>query len=207
MAIGTYSELKTAIANWLNRTDLTDRIPEFIDLAEARMKRDGRLRVGQSVIRATLSVSSQFTTLPADFVRMINMEYDDDPVVPMVPLSPQQMDEVRAQDLSGDPKYYCVLGNGSIEVLPVQSSAASCPIMYYSGPLPLSESNPTNWLFEAAPDIYLYAAKIEACLYQHEDERAALFEGLYNQRCEEFRMSSEEDQSGGPLTVRGPTFP
>ena len=37
MAIGTYAELKTAIANFLARDDLTDRIPEFISLAEARM--------------------------------------------------------------------------------------------------------------------------------------------------------------------------
>jgi hypothetical protein len=39
MAIGTYSELQTAVANWLGRDDLTDRIPEFIDLAEARLSR------------------------------------------------------------------------------------------------------------------------------------------------------------------------
>ena len=40
MAITTFSELKTAVANWLDRSDLTDRIPEFIALAEARHRRD-----------------------------------------------------------------------------------------------------------------------------------------------------------------------
>ena len=40
MAITTYAELKTAISNWLDRTDLDDRIPEFIALAEARHRRD-----------------------------------------------------------------------------------------------------------------------------------------------------------------------
>ena len=44
MAIGTYDELKTAVANWLDRDDLTDRIPEFISLAEARFNRVLRLR-------------------------------------------------------------------------------------------------------------------------------------------------------------------
>ena len=34
MAITTYSELKTSIANWLNRDDLTTQIPDFISLAE-----------------------------------------------------------------------------------------------------------------------------------------------------------------------------
>ena len=40
MAITNYSELKSAIADWLDRTDLTDQIPDFITLAEARHKRD-----------------------------------------------------------------------------------------------------------------------------------------------------------------------
>ena len=43
MAIGTYAELKTAVANWLDRDDLTDRIPEFIALAEAKMNRNLRI--------------------------------------------------------------------------------------------------------------------------------------------------------------------
>ena len=30
MAITTYSELKTAVGNWLNRDDLTSVIPDFI---------------------------------------------------------------------------------------------------------------------------------------------------------------------------------
>jgi hypothetical protein len=35
MSISTYGELKAAVADWLNRTDLTARIPDFIQLAES----------------------------------------------------------------------------------------------------------------------------------------------------------------------------
>lgn len=45
MALTNYGELKTAIANWLDRSDLTSRIPEFIAMAEDRIGRDTRLRV------------------------------------------------------------------------------------------------------------------------------------------------------------------
>lgn len=39
MAISTYSELKTAVADFLNRDDLTDVIPTFISLTEAKLGR------------------------------------------------------------------------------------------------------------------------------------------------------------------------
>ena len=42
MAITTYSELKLAVANWLGREELTNRIPEFIALAEDRIADDLR---------------------------------------------------------------------------------------------------------------------------------------------------------------------
>jgi hypothetical protein len=39
MALTTYAELKTSIADFLNRDDLTSAIPDFITLAEADMQR------------------------------------------------------------------------------------------------------------------------------------------------------------------------
>lgn len=62
MAITTYVELKTAVANWLQRSDLTARIPEFIELAEDRIGLDPRVRVRDMersvnlVLKATTSV-------------------------------------------------------------------------------------------------------------------------------------------------------
>lgn len=206
MAITTFSELKTAIANWLNRADLTDRIPEFITLAEARMNRDSRLRSVDSLTRTTLAVSAQFTNLPSDFARMVNLELQDSPVSVLEPLSPDQMDVVRGQDPDGDPRYYCVQGN-ELEVAPVPEAEVTLGIIYYRRIASLSDSNVTNWLLSAAPDIYLYACLSEAQPFLHEDERLPVFESLYGQRCAEYQASSEEDQSSGALVVRGPVMP
>ena len=40
----TYDELKTAIGNWLNRSDLTSHYDTFIDNAEAEFNRNIRHR-------------------------------------------------------------------------------------------------------------------------------------------------------------------
>lgn len=43
MALTTYAELQTSIANWCNRSDIEAEVRDFIKLAEARINR--RLRV------------------------------------------------------------------------------------------------------------------------------------------------------------------
>ncbi len=45
MDLTTYEGLKTAVADYLGRSDLEERIPYFIRLAELRMQRDVRCRV------------------------------------------------------------------------------------------------------------------------------------------------------------------
>ena len=44
MALTTYALLKTTIANYLNRTDLTSYLGDFITLTESRLNRELRVR-------------------------------------------------------------------------------------------------------------------------------------------------------------------
>ena len=53
MALTTFAELKTAVANWLDRSDLDDRIPEFIALAETRHRRDFKIRRMETRVTAS----------------------------------------------------------------------------------------------------------------------------------------------------------
>lgn len=201
MSIANYSELKTSVAAWLLRSDLTATIPDFIALAEARMNRDSRLRTKDAIVRGTLSVSGQFTTLPTAFRRMVNIEYQTTPVRPLEYRTPQQMDVIRASNPTGTPYYYCVHGT-ELEVVPVPDSAVTLGVIYFAGITPLSDSNTTNWLLTAAPDIYLYATLLQAAPYLKDDERVGLWGAFYDQLCAEYQQSSEADQSAGaPLVV------
>lgn len=203
MAIGTFAELKTAIGNWLNRSDLTDRIPEFIAMAEARMNRDSRLRVIDAVTRDTLSVSSQFTALPSDFGQLINCELQTSPVTLMEYATPQQLDAWRHSTPTGNPKYFGIVNN-DLEVAPVPTSAVTLGLIYYKRIVALSDSATSNWLLAAAPDLYLYASLVEASPYLHEDERVPVWESQYERRADAYRLSSERDQTtDSPLVMRG----
>ena len=71
MALGTYAQLKTSIADWLNRSDLTSAIADFITLAEAEFNRTVRVR--QMIVRANATLDSEYTQLPSDFLQMENL--------------------------------------------------------------------------------------------------------------------------------------
>ena len=75
MAINSYSSLQTAVANWLDRSDLTDRIPEFIDLAEARINRALRIRLMESVKVISLVGGTKRYPLPSDYLQLRTIKY------------------------------------------------------------------------------------------------------------------------------------
>ena len=53
--INSYATLKTSIAAFLNRTDLTDIIPEFIADAEARIYSELRIKAMEAAFTGTTS--------------------------------------------------------------------------------------------------------------------------------------------------------
>ena len=109
MAISTKSELHTAVANWLNRSDLTSRIPEFISLAEASFNRN--LRTREQLTRSTTTATAQYIGLPADFVEMSNIELTStDPPKRLIYISEDRSDDIREQknNTAGEPIFYTI---------------------------------------------------------------------------------------------------
>lgn len=70
MALATYTELKASVANYLNRSDLTSIIPDFISLTEGKLNRDLLLR--SSVVRAETTTTSgtAYYNLPSDIIQL-----------------------------------------------------------------------------------------------------------------------------------------
>src|SRR5947207_3353898 len=67
MTIATYSDLQTAVGNWLDHSLFAARVPDFIALFEAAANR--RLRVRQQEALASLTPASDGTVaLPADYL-------------------------------------------------------------------------------------------------------------------------------------------
>ena len=67
MAVSTYTELKASIANWLNRSDLSDEIADdFIKLTEADY--NAKLRIREMEQIDTVTINAETVTVPTGFI-------------------------------------------------------------------------------------------------------------------------------------------
>jgi hypothetical protein len=173
MAITNYGELKTAVADWLNRDDLTSVIPTFIDLAHAKLNR--RLRVREMIQRTTAGISGQFSNLPEDFLELRNIQLNGNPPRSIEYMTIEQMDqERRLNSTPRTPVYYTLMGS-LLELFPTPDQDYTLELAYYKNIPAMAADADTNWLLTKAPDTYLYGALLQAAPYLKDAEETGLW--------------------------------
>lgn len=203
MAISNFSELKTAVANFLNRDDLTSAIPDFITLAEAQIQRD--IRHWKMENRAEGEIAGQYISRPSDWLETIRIHLTNSGTTKLQLLSRDAMADKRmgAENATGKPIYYCH-SESQFELYPSPDSQDYVmELLYYQKIPALSETNTTNWLLSEAPDVYLYGALNHSAPYLQEDERLAVWAQLYAAGVTRLNDSSDRAaMSGSGLTMR-----
>jgi hypothetical protein len=167
-----YASLQVAVSGWLNKAsdaNLVARVPEFIQLAEARLKR--RLEDGLQETITTITFTDGVASLPADFGGLVEID----------------------GDFQENPIIYDLVGN-QIQAEPAISGPAT--INYFKTITALSNTNATNWLLARAPDIYLYASLIQAEFYGWNDERLPLIKTALDEALGELHLDNERRKWG-----------
>ena len=193
MALSTATELEAVIADYLNRSDLTAIIKDWIVLAEAEFNRT--LRVREMSVRTRAPLDSQYVKLPDDFLGMRNIELVTDPVTPLEYRNPQNLDNYRSGDSTGKPLFYTVIQN-VIEVAPAPDGEYQLEILYYQKIKPLA-SNTTNFILENHPDAYIFGVLMQSPVYLGHDERVAVWAGRYQQIINQITTSDEKASFSG----------
>jgi len=201
MAISTYAELQTAVANWLDRDDLTDRIPEFIALAEARMNRVLRIRLMESKYTASTAAAQRNYALPPGYIQMRNLQINTTPIRPCQYVTPEIYDRLYGSTLTGTPEIYTIVAN-EIQLGPIPSGVQTIEMLFYKKISALSVTNTTEAMLTDNPDIYLYGALLEAEPFIMNDERAPLWSQGFQQAVTDLQEQDNKDRhSGSALRV------
>ena len=201
MSIATYSELKTAVANYLARTDLTDQIPDFIRFAEIRLRRELRIRQMLKTVTSSTTAGDSTVELPSDFLEIRDFVVVGNPVQPLTYSSPAIFSRNTRSTESGKPVDYTILAT-EFQLAPIPDSAYTVKLLYYFAPTFLSDSNQGNAFITNAPDALLYAALLEAEPYIMNDARINTWGGMYDRAISTLTKSDESSQySGVPLSM------
>lgn len=189
-----YSELKTAIADWAHRSNLASAtIDTFIDLAEAEF--NARLRTVDQETVAELVCNTRYTALPDDFLEMRAVEFEGETISNLTYATPEAISQWRKQSPTGYSKAYTLRGlyiellpnlgaddpdvdGFGDDVSPFQDGEVALTIHYWAKVPALSDSQTTNWLINAHPNMYLYECLRQAAIYTKDDRSIERYANL-----------------------------
>ncbi len=202
MAFTNYNDLKTTVANYLGRSDLTTAIPDFISLAELRLQRELRTRQMLKSATATMTSGDAKVALPTDFLEIRDLHVQGNPRMPVTYMSPSTFTRDARADESGKPIYYTVLAS-EFQFAPMPDTAYVLEILYYAKPTVLSGSNASNVFLANYFDALLYASLLEAEPYLINDARTQTWASLYDRAIKNISDADQNGEySGVPLQMK-----
>jgi hypothetical protein len=204
MALSTYAELKTTIANWLNRTDLTSEISDdFIVLTEADL--NAKLRIRQMHDQATITINEETESVPTGFLQVRDFYIlSNGQKFPMTFISPAQMDSVKASSTTGVPSSYTILGS-TFRFAPRPDNTYTGILNFYKKFTALSSQNTSNYILADHPAVYLYGSLFHAAnfLGGFDPNQVQQWSQMYQTALERIELNDREDSfSGSPLQIR-----
>lgn len=204
----SYKGLCAAVADYLGRDDLTEQIPTFIRLAEARMNRELRLRVMER--RAETDVPAFQGAVPLPWRREFGnwdvfLEMRDivwvgkDGQAHNLQYMPPDTYEVSRE--SGYVRGYTIIGR-DLFLLPSPDAAGKLRLTYYAEIPPLGDKQPDNEVLLTAPDVYLYAALVEAGPYTRGSAPAEQWAQFYGAAKQKLEASEQRARFTSNLTMK-----
>lgn len=198
----SYSSLQSDIDSWLENSFTTSQKQQFIAFAEAKFNRE--LRTLDMEIRATASVSTEYVGVPSDFLEMITLQFTDaNSNISFVEyVSPSRFRQLWTNQSAGTPKFYTIV-DGQFQLTPSPDATYTMELVYYGRLSALSDSNTTNWLLDAHPDLYLAQSLAAASTFGWNDERAASFAQTADNMIFNLNETEKNRRIGSaPLAVR-----
>ena len=207
MALSTYAELKTGIANWLNRTDLTDEISDdFIKLTEADFNAKLRIRAMEQIDSITIdseteSVPTGFIAVRSFYLLLSSNKY------PLEYITPHNMFEIRGGSRSGRPRSYTIESDDETETFrfgPSPDTSYTGYLSYYKAISALSASNTSNWMLENHPAVYQYGSLYHASNFLGgiDQGQAQHWLQMYVTSLERCEQNDKQDSYGGAPVVQ-----
>lgn len=172
MAISTYSELSTALTNWLHRADLVSRIPEFIAMGESYLNRKLRVKEMEESATVTPSQAVRYVALPTGYMELLS--FTDDEGEPLTAISAEELERAAYGIGTARPEFYRIASRIDFEA--IADASYSFTLRHYKR-LALA-TDLTNSVLTNHPDCYLYASLMQSAPFIKDDGRIMTWKSL-----------------------------
>jgi hypothetical protein len=193
LRISNYASLQASVIRWLNRDDLTDEVPLFIQLAEEMF--DDEIRWHKAAVRDVAVADEMYEELPADFVELKSIRFDTVPVIRPKYRTPAQLEELRQTNstLGGTPLFYTIIGQQILfDRVPTGSPNLELESFVRTPPL---ATNSSNLLLQEHPGIYLFGSLMQSAPFLKNDARLATWTALYQERRNALNSASKRSEA------------
>lgn len=201
MAVDTFIKLRAAIADTVNRDDLSAEVMVFegtavdgmikraVANAAATIQRDIVARGGHKNMEIlddslTTAAGVEYIDMPEDFAGLRTfmlpglMPGSCARVLEFV--DPATLWTQYATAAPGQPEKYTIIGARRAYLRPVPDQSYATRLVYCRAIPALIADGDSNWLLADHPDIYVAAAMIELCLYLENDSRLVFWKTTYD---------------------------
>ena len=184
-AVMTYDSLVENVQSYLERSDLAtiEKIPLFIMLAEQTIASQIKFLGNLTVQTSAMTQGQNVIDKPARWHKTVSMNITvAGKRQPVLMRRYEYLREYWPDPTAEDvPKFYCDYDYTHWMVAPTPDAAYNFEVLYYERLQPLDSSNQTNWFTTYAPQALLYGTLLQAMPFLKNDDRVALWQGLYQQ--------------------------
>lgn len=178
MSLANYTDLVSSVADWLADSNVNSIIPDWIQLCEADFAQKLRVQAMETTDE-TFTVSSRLTPFPDNFLEWRSIRHASSPYEKLDLVGADWADEHYNWIATGRPKKYLNQG-GQIRMVPTPDTSYDLIVDYYASFEPLTVSNPTNWILQNYPGIYLFGTLAQSAGYLGSDERVGTWQQRYD---------------------------
>ena len=195
MSISTYTELKTAISDWMARSDVSGSAADFITLGEARLNR--LLEVVATTTTLAGVVDSTSVSISAlSIVEPVSLYVTDNGQEYFV--TPRALGSFTVEETSGLPGMWAIEGTNIKLDRPCDQTYSFRFV--YQGRFALSDAAPTNEFLTNNPDLYMAASIVWGAVYTKDLQNGAMWKSMLDEFTAEVR-SNIAQKKRSQLTV------
>lgn len=195
--ITNLEQLKTALASWSERSDLSAQLEDFVSYAHQEIARTLRASVNTS--SATVSVTGEVVAAPTRFRALKRVYLNTSPRREVLVTSADNRAALTARySARAYPTHVSVEG-GNLAFGPEPTAVVDAMVLYYAEPAPLTTAVSTNDVLTRYPFMYLYGALAELFRYIEDADQADRYENRFRGLITDTNNSEGTDTVSGPL--------